>query len=160
MAKEIERKFLIKACPWTNFTPYLDILQGYLSYDSHATVRVRWQQDSELKLQKGFITIKGPKVNLTCDEFEYEIPSTDAAELITSLAKFSISKRRYLIRYEDFLWEVDEFGLQNKGLYLAELELPDAQTKFTLPDWIGTEVTKDLRYSNLNLAINPWQLWE
>lgn len=160
MAIEIERKFLVKHCPWTESTPYLDILQGYISYDGHTTVRVRWQRDSELHLQKGFITIKGPKIQLACTEFEYEIPTSDALQLISTAAKHSISKRRYLIRHDTMLWEVDAFGLMNKGLVLAEVELASEQQNILLPDWIGEEVSRDQRYANLNLAINPWTLWE
>lgn len=53
MAKEIERKFLIKRELWQPQRPGVEIRQGYLSLDPERTVRVR------TKGAKGYLTIKG-----------------------------------------------------------------------------------------------------
>lgn len=160
MAIEIERKFLLKYNPWTDKTPYLDIIQGYLNQDGHVTIRARWQRDSELQLEKGYITIKGPRKGISCTEYEYEIPADNAAMMITDFAKQSISKRRYLIKHAEHLWQIDQFGWQNKGLCIAEIELQTENTHIHLPDWIGADVSHDMRYNNFNLAVNPYQLWD
>lgn len=160
MAIEIERKFLVTAIPWTDKTPYLDIVQGYLNQDGHVAVRIRWQRDSELHLEKGYITIKGPRTGIACSEYEYEIPAVEAAEIIYNLAKHCISKRRYLVKHADQFWQVDQFGSQNKGLCLAEIELTTLDAAIELPSWVGSDVSHDMRYTNFNLAVNPYQLWD
>ena len=38
------------------------------------------------------------------------------------------------------------------GLVLAEIELSDPDEAFAKPDWLGAEVTSDLRYRNAALA--------
>lgn len=159
MNKEIERRFLVKTTPWTVSTPYLDIVQGYLNIETNPVIRVRYQQDSELALKKGYLTIKGPRINGECNEFEYEIPHSDAEYMIKNLTQFSISKRRYLLKYEHRFWEVDEFKNLNQGLCIAEIELDSAQDQIVLPTWVGEEVTHDYKYSNSNLAVDPYQLW-
>lgn len=160
MAIEIERKFLVKNYPWTDKTPYLDIIQGYLNQDGHVKVRARWQRDSELHLEKGYITIKGPRRGISSSEYEYEIPAEEAAMIITDFAKHSISKRRYLLKHSNQLWQIDQFGWQNKGLCVAEIELESENTEIVLPDWVSHEVTPNSKYSNFNLAVNPYQLWQ
>jgi CYTH domain-containing protein len=47
---------------------------------------------------------------------------------------------------------VDEFKGAHAGLVLAEIELTCPSEQFDLPDWIGSEVTGDERYSNSVLA--------
>ena len=75
MAKEIERKFRVKEGAWRNAkgTTYR---QGYLNSVKERVVRVRTIGD------KGFLTIKGLTVGATRLEFEYEIPRTDAEQLL------------------------------------------------------------------------------
>ena len=54
---------------------------------------------------------------------------------------------------------MDEFSGTNAGLVLAEIELPDEETAFQLPSWLGAEITHDGRYSNARLAVEPYQGW-
>ena len=68
MAKEIERKFLIKRELWQPHNQGLEIRQGYLSLDPERTVRVR------TKGAKGYLTIKGKNQGISRTELEYEIP--------------------------------------------------------------------------------------
>ncbi|OAV65470.1 hypothetical protein Barb4_03341 [Bacteroidales bacterium Barb4] len=50
---------------------------------------------------------------------------------------------------------MDVFHGANEGLVLAEIELEAEDEPFTLPDWIGEEVTGDERYYNAMLAKHP-----
>jgi CYTH domain-containing protein len=54
---------------------------------------------------------------------------------------------------------VDEFLGLNEGLIVAEIELGSEEESFSIPDWIDKEVTKEKKYSNSNLAINPYKNW-
>jgi adenylate cyclase len=57
------------------------------------------------------------------------------------------------------VWEVDEFLGDNAGLVVAEIELGNADEAFAKPEWIGAEVTDDVRYYNLALASHPFKHW-
>jgi adenylate cyclase len=57
------------------------------------------------------------------------------------------------------VWEVDEFLGANAGLVVAEIELQSEDQQFDKPDWIGEEVTSDLRYLNSSLIKHPYSAW-
>jgi CYTH domain-containing protein len=42
---------------------------------------------------------------------------------------------------------------------VAEVELTAIDQTIELPEWIGLEVTEDLRYYNANLVKNPYSSW-
>jgi CYTH domain-containing protein len=71
-----------------------------------------------------------------------------------------IEKYRTRINYDGKVWEVDEFEGENKGLIMAEIELVSEDETFSVPPWIGEEVTGDIRYYNSRLAIHPFRSWE
>ena len=71
----------------------------------------------------------------------------------------TIKKTRYIVNFEGFKWEVDEFKGKNKGLVVAEIELEDEDQQFKKPYWIEEEVTQDPRYYNVNLMSNPFEQW-
>jgi CYTH domain-containing protein len=51
------------------------------------------------------------------------------------------------------IWEVDEYINNLSGLIIAEVELVyENQTIDVLPEWIGEEVTMDIKFSNAFLA--------
>ena len=79
MAKEIERKFLIKRELWQPKGDGVSIRQGYLSLEPERTVRVR------LKGERGFLTIKGKNHGISRMEMEYEIPAKEAAQLLDDI---------------------------------------------------------------------------
>jgi adenylate cyclase len=154
MAKEIERKFLVKDNTWRGQDGGKHYRQGYLSTVKERTVRVRTTGD------KGFITIKGISVGATRSEYEYEIPLADAIEMLDRLCERPlIEKTRYRILNEGLVWEIDEFEGGNRGLIVAEVELKDETQSITLPVWVGQEVTDDPRYFNANLVANPFSQW-
>ncbi len=154
MAKEIERKFLVVGDAWRALAKGTVYRQGYLSTVKERTVRVRTIDDA------AFLTIKGITVGMTRAEYEYEIPTPDATEMLDDLCeKPIIEKSRYKIPFEGFVWEVDEFAGVNAGLIVAEIELADETQAFAKPDWIGEEVSGDPRYFNANLIAHPYSDW-
>jgi CYTH domain-containing protein len=153
MNKETERKFLVVSSAYREGAAGVEIAQGYLCTDPERTVRVRLSGD------EGFLTIKG-KGDITRAEFEYPIPAEDARHLLDHLCEGPIlSKHRYRIQHEGRLWEVDEFHGANEGLVIAEIELPDEDTPFARPPWVGDEVTGDPRYFNSRLVSHPYSEW-
>ncbi len=153
MAKEIERKFLVKDS-WQPQSEGIKIAQGYLSTVPERTVRVR------IKGDKGYLTIKGKNQGISRAEFEYEIPVQDAEELLQLAEQPILVKTRYLEKQGDFTWEVDVFAGENQGLVVAEIELPAEDAEFSRPAWLGQEVSGDVRYYNANLIKCPFSLWK
>ena len=150
MGQEIERKFLVKNDDWKKFvSEQYAITQGYLNSDPERVVRVRIRDD------KGILTIKSKTIGISRQEFEYEIPISDANALIDLCEKPLIEKVRNIIVFEAKKWEVDVFYGENKGLVVAEIELDFAEEQINLPDWIGKEVSQDPKYYNANLFKNP-----
>ena len=152
MAKEIERKFLLKGRFWPRET-VMRCRQGFLNSFKERTVRVRTIGD------KGYLTVKGIAVGASRMEFEYEIPYQDAITLLDICEKPLIEKNRYSVKEGDLIWEIDEFFGENQGLIIAEVELEREDQPFTKPDWVGEEVTGDPRYFNSNLIKKPYTKW-
>ncbi|MFK8183264.1 MAG: CYTH domain-containing protein [Phormidesmis sp.] len=163
MAKEIERKFLVRSDRWQAFvaatapmgTAYC---QGYIATAiAGQSVRVR------IAGEQGFLTIKGPvqgKQGLTRTEFEYAIPVRDAQEMLETLCERPfISKTRYRLTLGEVVWEVDEFKGDNAGLMVAEVELRSEEQPFERPNWLGAEVSGDARYYNSSLVKQPYCTW-
>lgn len=148
MAKEIERKFLVVDNSFKSAAKGShEISQAYISRQKEAVVRVRTKDDS------AFITVKGVTRGFTRDEWEYQIPVSDAREMIARLAGGrSIEKTRYLVDYAGLTWEVDCFHGNLEGLCVAEVELPSPDVEVTLPPFTGREVTGDAAYYNSNLV--------
>lgn len=152
--KEIERKFLVVGDDWRNTPHSYRVRQGFLSIDAERTVRVRVVAD------KGYLTVKGKTLGATRLEYEYEIPASDADELLEQLCKRPlIDKTRFLVDHEGSTWEVDEFYGDNEGLIVAEIELESEDQPFARPVWLGEELTGDPRYYNANLVANPYKRW-
>jgi adenylate cyclase len=156
MAQEIERKFLVKGDFMPFVTKQTRITQGYLSSVPERTVRVR------IKGDKGFITIKGigNESGASRYEWEKEISVEDVNELLKLCEPGIIDKTRYIVPASDGLkFEVDEFYGDNEGLTVAEIELPSEDFKFDKPEWLGEEVTGDVKYFNSMLMKNPYKNW-
>ena len=60
---------------------------------------------------------------------------------------------------QGYTWEVDVFEGANKGLVLAEIELDHEYEHFSLPSWVGSEVSHDPRYYNSHLSKVPFTTW-
>ena len=156
MAQEIERKFLVKADFRSWVIKETRITQGYLSSVPERTVRAR------IKGDKGFLTIKGIGSESGASRFEWEreVSLEEASSLLEICEPGVIDKTRFIVPEESGLkFEVDEFYGDNEGLTVAEIELPSEDHPFTKPDWLGEEVTGDVRYYNSMLMKNPFKKW-
>lgn len=155
MAAEIEHKYLVRREAWHPSKPGVLYRQGYLSSLKERVVRVRIAGD------KAFVNVKGPTLGVTRLEFEYPIPVEDAAIMLDTLCERPlIEKTRYCEEFEGHLWEIDEFHGDNDGLLIAEIELQAQSEAYSLPPWVGPEVSSDPRYFNSNLGSNPYKNWK
>lgn len=157
MAIEIERKFLVvsdefKIQAMSHFT----IIQGFLNRDPERTVRVR------LMDQSGLLTVKGlgSKSGLSRFEWETTMSREETLDLLKLCEPGIIQKERFIVPYLGCNYEVDVFELENSGLILAELELEYENAPFEKPDWLGEEVTGDIRYYNSYLSEKPFSHWK
>jgi len=152
MAQEIERKFLVKGEFKSKAYSQSHIVQGYISSAHGRTVRVR------IRDEKGYLTIKGASnaTGTSRYEWEKELPLDEARELMKLCEPGIIDKTRYLVKSGKHTFEVDEFYGENEGLILAEVELTSEEELFEKPQFIGEEVTGDVRYYNSNLMKQPF----
>jgi adenylate cyclase len=155
MAREIERKFLLCNPHWREaVTRSSPMRQGYLVSDQTRSVRVR------ISGEHAQLNIKSAVVGIERAEYEYAIPLDEAAEMLDKLCeKPLLEKTRHLLPIGPHTWEIDEFAGDNAGLVVAEIELSDPDEHFARPDWLGEEVTHELRYYNVMLARNPFRNW-
>lgn len=154
---EIERKFLVISNAFKNKAfKRTRIIQGFLNTDKERTIRVRLRED------EGFITVKGLSSSngLSRFEWEKEIPKTDAKALLKLCEKGIIDKMRYEVKIGKHIFEVDEFSRDNKGLVIAEVELNSEDETFIKPEWLGQEITGELKYYNSQLSKMPFNTWE
>lgn len=155
MATEIERKFLVSGTEdWESIcrtrTP---IVQGYLATDRERSVRIRTSGE------EARLTIKGETRHGARPEFEYDVPTGEAEEILELCKKPLVEKVRYVVDHAGHAFEVDVFSGVNQGLITAEVELQRLDEPVSLPDWIGEEVTDDPRYLNANLVDHPYSMW-
>lgn len=150
MGLEIERKFLVKKLP-EDLSSYEchTLIQGYLC--TSPVVRVRRENSSYYLTYKGSGLLARKEYNLPLDEISF-------SHLIKKADGNIISKRRYLIPYQDlgktYTIELDVFQPPFEPLVIAEVEFSDESeaSLFTPPDWFGKEVTYDPEYHNSNLS--------
>lgn len=153
---EIERKFLVKSDSYKSLArSKTRIVQGFLNTDANRTVRIR------IKGDVGFITVKGKSNEAGTSRFEWEkeISVEDADNLLELCDKGILEKCRYEIVLGNHVYEVDEFYGDNEGLTVAEIELNSENERFQKPDWLGEEVTGEVKYYNSQLSIKPFKAW-
>lgn len=153
---EIERKFLVLSDDYKlHASAKNHIAQGYLNSDPERSVRIR------IKGEIGFLTIKGKgnDSGTTRFEWETELPLFEAKPLMAMCEQGSIEKVRYEVAAGKHLFEIDEFFGENEGLVVAEIELSNEDEPFERPDWLGKEVTGDIRYYNAYLSKHPYSKW-
>ncbi|MCG6868959.1 MAG: CYTH domain-containing protein [Gammaproteobacteria bacterium] len=155
MPKEIEHKFLVRDDSWrSEATRSVDYRQGYLANNDRCSVRVRESGS------KGRLTIKSAQPGVQRQEFEYEIPLSEARALLDGMCERPlIEKVRHFVKHAGKTWEVDEFCGDNDGLVVAEVELSAVGETFERPDWVSEEVSDDPRYYNVNLVKTPYNTW-
>lgn len=146
---EIERKFLVKELPDLSKYEYVDIEQGYLS--TSPVVRIRKKND------KYILTYKGSGL-MAREEIEASLTEEAYQHLLEKIDGYPITKRRYMIPFEDYMIELDVFEGHMKGLIMAEVEFASMEDAkgFNPPQWFGEDVTEDRRYHNSNMIFgNP-----
>ena len=155
MAIEIEHKFLVKNNNWQqNIDRSIEYKQGYLISDNKKSVRIRVTEN------KAWLNIKSATIGTQRHEYEYEVPLSDALEMLNNLCeKPLIEKTRHFVTHKQHIWEIDVFKGDNEGLIVAEIELSKTGEFFHIPSWAGLEVTQDIRYYNNMLCKNPYKQW-
>jgi adenylate cyclase len=159
MAREIERKFLLKNDAWRqDVVKQTRFVQGYLNQieesSSKSSVRIR------IEAEQANINIKSLEIGLSRDEYEYAIPVADAEKMLEKLTVGPIiEKIRHLVEVDGLVWEIDEFFGDNAGLVVAEVELESETQALSLRDWVGREVTDDVKYYNISLSKHPFKDW-
>lgn len=155
MAREVERKFLVRGDGWREQVSHSeDFRQGYLAGGGRSSVRVR---EAGGRAQ---LNIKSATLGVERREYEYEIPLADAREMLAELCDGAlIDKRRHWVPHGDHVWEIDEFRGDNAGLVVAELELDSPDERFEPPPWLDREVSHLARYYNVALVEHPYRDW-
>ena len=161
MGIEIERKFRVVGEGWrAQAVRSVRIAQGYINDMAalregrqNASVRVR------IAGEQAFLNLKSRELGTTRQEFDYPVPVADAEALLALCVGGRIDKVRHYVEVEGHTFEVDEFRGDNAGLVVAELELESAGQAYPRPEWLGQEVTEELRYYNLALAERPYSRW-
>lgn len=120
--------------------------ESFQSLKTAVTVRIR------VTAEQAWLTIKGPATNGSRVELEYDIPLPDAQALLALAGVTSLSKTRYCIPHEGFVYELDEYHGDLSGLFSVEVELPSIDEPINLPDWVGDEVTGVRAWDNDMLA--------
>ena len=154
---EIERKFLVTTNEYKQEThSHTRIVQGFLNTHPERTVRVRIKGDT------AYITIKGKSNDTGTSRFEWEkeITIKEAETLMPLCEEGVIEKVRYEVKVKNHIFEIDEFLGNNVGLVLAEVELGHENEAFERPNWLGKEVTGDIRYYNSQLSKQPYTKWK
>lgn len=165
MALEIERKWLIEKHvaeqvlngerDGVHLPVEMSIIrQTYVLRSDLSVLRVRTQTNLMARTHGCFITVKGPSdVPGAVEEHEMEVPFGSGISLMEAVTTPVLTKMRYRIPYGEFMIEVDEFtDPELNGLVIAEVEFPEPEVLFDVPEWFGTEVTGHREYSNANLV--------
>ncbi len=146
MAKEIERKFLLSAgssIPIPKEHKKLAIKQGYIFLDKGKHLRIRLYKDRAVL---GLKYTSGP----VRDEYEYEVPMKDAKEMYS---KCTMKLEKHRLSFERFneTYDIDSYP---NGIQFVEVEFKSVKASKTWvkPSWIGKEITKVSKYSNIVLA--------
>jgi CYTH domain-containing protein len=151
MAKETERKFLVKKALLPDvldpFIIYREMMwQYYLVSSKECSVRLRKVGNSCT------LTIKHNQSGISVDEIEFSVSFGSYLANFEDRVGREIVKTRYTIEHNGRNWELDVFHDELANLIVAELECDDAADVTDFPEWIGREVTHDYRYKNAVLA--------
>jgi CHAD domain-containing protein/CYTH domain-containing protein len=149
--REIERKFLLKRLPErARGARVKEIWQGWIPGERLQERLRRVEQDGRLEF---FRTVKlGRGIE------RIEIEEQAAPSLFQRMWPLTegrrVLKRRYLVENDGRTWELDEF--LDRPLFLAEVELPSADARVSIPRWLATEIEREVtgedEFVNVNLA--------
>lgn len=147
MRLEIERKFLVAHEGWrAAATSARHLKDGLIGHFARGKVRVR------LDDERAWLTVKGARDGIARPEFEYEIPAEDGRAMLDEVCSGRvIEKVRYCVPHGGLTWEIDVFGGALSGMVFAEVELTHPAQPYGRPDWLGEEVTGDVRFRQSTL---------
>lgn len=161
MPKEIELKFLLnknEELKGKLLNKY-SIQQGYLSSGKNHVTRVRLRTAILSDTTEGFLTIKSTGAGISRDEFEYEIPLSDAQAMIND-AESSLSKTRDVLLIDGLHFEVDHFSGSLSGLAFVEIEFSSEKEALSFDptkySFLGKDVSNDKAYSNYDLSLREY----
>jgi CYTH domain-containing protein len=152
MSIEIERKFLVANDGWTSaVVRTIHIRDGLVVMEDGRKARVRIAGDVAT------LALKGQRFGLSRAEFEYQIPMSDAQEILRSMCgdRVLVKSRHFVpfadLTFGDLTWEIDSYEGILSGIVIAEVELQREDQPVPLPDWIGREITGDPKYRKVNM---------
>ena len=154
MTPEIECKYLVaeRGVIARATEPPMAIRQAYLATGKTA-VRVRIAGASAW-----LGVVSGRSGEST--SYEYSVPVADANEMIARLAITPVvEKDRYRID-DEATWTIDLFKGDNAPLMLAEITRRSRTETLPQPSWLGDDVSHDMRYQNVYLALHPYSSWK
>ena len=148
MSTEIERKFLVAEVPTTERLGVGQRMrQGYLADEGDVSTRIRIMDDTAV------LTVKAGR-GRSRTEVEFEIPVEEAEQLWQHTGGRRLEKVRYRIAVDGGVAELDVYEGELDGLLTVEVEFDDdaAADGFVPPQWFGSELTDDERWTNASLA--------
>jgi adenylate cyclase len=147
MKQEYERKFILREYP-VIFTDFKleKIKQWYLSKpEDNTSIRIRLYDDNRcyFDIKKGLGIVRD-KIGTKC---LYD----NIKDLLIDIP--FIEKDRYKLHVDNYLIIIDEF---KNGLKLVEIESDDLEfiKNFEPFEWMGQEVTDDIKYTNNFIVYN------
>lgn len=151
MAKEIERKFVLRDLPAkveeTAQKYYIE--QYYLIIENKSEARVRLKEDIETGKKEYFLTIKSGE-GLQREETEIHINESQFIILSSSAIK---GLKKWRLKTPNG-FEIDIYNERLSHLSVVEVEFASEEeaNTFVPPHWFGEEVTENAKYKNKNLA--------
>lgn len=118
------------------------IKQGYIMLGDNQQLRVRLVKD------KAFLAYKTDIDQYSKHEYEYQIPYKDGMELYLS-SKYRVEKTRYPTAFQGNSVDID---IYDHGVSVVEIEYESDLKE--IPTYCGTEVTGEMEYSNIYIAMN------
>jgi CYTH domain-containing protein len=155
MTVEIERKFLLANADWKREVVKSERLRdGLIARFGEGKVRIRLTEGN------AWLTIKGPRKGISRPEFEYEIPSADAEQMLRTFCQRHpiLEKIRHTVPFGGPDWTIDVYMEPLGGVVLAEVELEHPDQHLQLPPWAGEEVTNDPRFKKGTLALRAKEI--
>lgn len=161
---EIEVKYLVREFPdWVFDLPSVRVVNGYQG-DLPTRVRIhlrpgvtwdipRTTNDIEVAYLGHKQSLGDPRKRF---KDEWLIPPTEALEQLARCGDRMVLKTRHTLDWEGRAWEIDRFHGPLEGLTLAEYESQDGGLDLedlALPDFLGAEVTGDIRFRNDQLSL-------
>lgn len=140
---EIELRFLVKNVP-LNLNNYKkrELQDAYPFIEEPKYLRARRSDDKyTLTFKKGEGLVRVEK-QIIIDKETFELLWRE------SDPKLKASRTRYLIPHGNKTIELDVFHGMLDGLVIAEIELDSENEKVALPEWIGEDITNNLKITN------------